>query len=239
MKNARPVLGMVGSFTLLASLTTYGVRAYTQPPASTPTTTRQAVSRQEEFDRIIIERERVIVSQLGLNPEQKRQYDALREQQKEKTHIFRTRRPHRPEEGMELNTWWNNNLREVFTSEQYNHYLRLWSTGPGSIASAVTDNESLAEKDRRILTNLNLTYNQRRQIRTHQLKMEQRRIGRQNLVQSGNREALMKYDAETVRINQGMKNILTPEQYRKYGEAWGVAPSSNSGNAFSPARAAL
>src|SRR5262245_51757548 len=146
MRNARPVrpvLGMVVSLTLLISLSAYGVRAYyiqQDSPALAPvrqSATNQTVSSQEEFDRIIEERERVIVRQLGLNAEQQRQYDALREEQKEKTHAFRTRRPHRPEEGMELNAWWHNGIRQVFTQEQYNLYIRLWNTGTASVASVI------------------------------------------------------------------------------------------------------
>lgn len=239
MKTVRTVLGTLSGLTLLISLSAYGVSAYTKKGKAVKVSASGAVSTQEEFDRIIIARETHIVSQLGLSPEQQREYDTLRAEQDAKTHAFRTRRPFRPEEGMELNVWWNQSVQEVFTPEQYNHYLRLWSSGPGSVAAPATDlAQTFVQTETQILASLDLTAQQRRQVNAHQATMRQRNSERQEVLVTGDRKALLKHDAETVRINQKMKNILTAAQYRQYLAAWGKAvPSSNhSGVAYSPAR---
>jgi|GEM_PF-3140218 hypothetical protein len=147
-RTVRTTVGIAAGITLFVGLCAHGVRAYT-PPADptgggdfacqvvTETTAQVSpprVSSQEEFDRIILARERAIVARLGLTPAQKKQYDALRVQQDEKTRAFRNRRPHRPEEGMELNLWWRSRIQQVFTSEQYAEYLRLWGAGSGAAA---------------------------------------------------------------------------------------------------------
>jgi hypothetical protein len=230
MRAVRTVLGTVGGLTLLIGLSTYAVHAYT-PQAAAKASAPRAVSSQEEFDRIIIARETKIVGQLGLSPEQRRQYDALRLEQDRKTHAFRTRRPFRPEEGMELNVWWNTNVRKVFTPEQYNHYLRLWSTGPGSVAVPL---RSLEQTDNDALVNLGLTPQQRQKVKAHQATMHKRSVGRQAVLQSGDSGVLTRYDAETVRINQRMKSILTAAQYRTYCAKWSA--SLGNGMAVSPAR---
>jgi hypothetical protein len=250
----RRVLGTIGGLTLLISLSAYGARAMLvgAQEAQVPATgSARAAMTQAEFDRIIIERESRIVAQLGLSPQQRSQYDVVRAEQAEKTQIFRNRRPHRPEEGMELNAWWHNCIRQVFTPEQYNLYLRLWNrAGVGSVEGgstvevAAASTNSLEGEDDRILATLGLNARQKRQAAAHQEKMRVRRVERQEIRASGDRDALLKHDAETVRINQNMKNILTKDQYRRYRAAWdkayaGAGIGSGSGTAFIPARAVL
>lgn len=254
----RRILGTIGGLTLLISLSAYGARAMLvgaqegQVSTVGSASAARAAMTQAEFDRIIIERESRIVAQLGLSPQQRSQYDAFRIEQDEKTQIFRNRRPHRPEEGMELNAWWHSCIRQVFTPEQYNLYLRLWNrAGVGSVEGgraievSAPATSSLEGEDDRILATLGLNARQKRQVAAHQEKMRIRRVERQEIRESGDRDTLLKHDAETVRVNQNMKNILTKDQYRRYRAAWDKAyagagfGSGGSGTAFSPARAAL
>ena len=224
----RQLLGIVGSLSLLVGLGFYGTRAYSAPkqdPASP-----QVSNTQEEFDRIIKAREKNIVAQLGLSAEQKDRYDALNEELAGWTKTFRARRPHRPEEGMEINAWWNGSLQQVFTPQQYALYRQLWSSGPGSVAAA-GETMTLAKSENQILSTLGLSAGQRKQMAAHQAKMKKRNTERQKLV-SGERATLLKHDAETVRLNQKLKSILTPGQYEKYCGAY----SSTTPQAFSPAR---
>ena len=96
---------------------------------------------------------------------------ALHAEQQTRTHAFRTRRPFRPEEGMELNVWWNGSLRRVFSADQYRQYVNLWSSGGSRVANAQPATVSVDpfhSQEESILESLGLSEAQWKKVRALQ-----------------------------------------------------------------------
>ncbi len=66
---------------------------------------------------------------VGLSPVQRKAFDELVQEKVKRNQAFSNRQPHDPAEGMVINKWWNDSLKELFTTEQYAKYVRYWAQG--------------------------------------------------------------------------------------------------------------
>lgn len=80
---------------------------------------------------------------IGLSAEQREAFDELVQEKDKRNKAFMARRPHNPAEGLELNKWWNGELKKLFSEEQYEKYVAYW-TDPNQVVAVPVVDEAAA-----------------------------------------------------------------------------------------------
>jgi beta-lactamase regulating signal transducer with metallopeptidase domain len=235
-----------------------GHQAFAQAgPAGEGVSPRRAAPAKQE------KTEAKAASAAGLNAEQQEKFDAMLKEREAKYVAFRALKSGHVEEGTKINKWWNEGLKGFMTSEQYRAYVAYWSgrsggavakagsvpvsparirmagkAGAAKVAGAVVGGPvDFDAAETRILDSLNLTDEQKDKVAAHRGKMSAANKEFASLRASGDHAAAAKKGSEINTLaRDGMKRILTGEQYEKYTAAWNALLSS--GGSRGPAIAA-
>jgi hypothetical protein len=174
-----------------------------------------AQKTQEDMNATAKAKEARIVSQLGLTPEQKGDYDDLMAKIDAETAKMMALKSGHMEKGMEINKMLHAGLKKIFKPEQYAKWRNLWNSPErGDVFSEKpSDGTPFGGHEARILASLNLTAKQKDQIREHYAEMDA-------LVAEIHGRGDICDISVNKRFVEGMQKIMTKEQYASYKKQW-------------------
>jgi len=205
---------------LFSALTIYGVSAIAQSSASSPGSSSYFGAKNH-----IPDFEQRVIASLELTPEQKAEYDKLQienEKRLAEFYAFRGTRSESRAKGLELNKWWNAELKRVFGAEKYAMYCKAWEHPKPRNAKPKPLNFEASEKA--ILAKLKLTPLQEAQIEDLEIRMRKENDELKRLWRGDDADAIVRKSSEINKLQNGeMKRILGDEKYAQYKALWRVA----------------
>jgi beta-lactamase regulating signal transducer with metallopeptidase domain len=189
---------------------------------------------------------------IGLSKRQRDRFEELIEERDARTKAFLGRRPFEPDEGPKINRWWNSELRELFTPEQYKKYVEYWSgstpraaavaapaapmraravsparragKGEGDAVGGSGKAPDFGAMEDQILAKLGLSELQEEQVSEFRSKLAKMNEEFRELNKTGDGPAIARRGAEINReVRTVMQRILTKDQYKEYVRLWDEA----------------